>query len=73
MCEINHLKKIIMCSDDMTADVDHLHVKIIYLVSFSYIVIDDLVCMYIFMYIHTYVCMYVCVCKIRLCLFHIDL
>jgi hypothetical protein len=30
-----------MCSDDMTIDVDHLYVKIIHLVNFSYIVIED--------------------------------
>jgi hypothetical protein len=39
MSEINHFKDFIMCSDDMTADVDHLHVKKIQLVGFSYIVI----------------------------------
>jgi hypothetical protein len=27
MSEINYFKKIILCSDDMTADVNHLHVK----------------------------------------------
>jgi hypothetical protein len=31
MSEINHFKKIILCSDDMTADVNHLHIKRIYL------------------------------------------
>jgi hypothetical protein len=41
MCEINHFKKFIMCSDDMTADVDQLYVKKIHLVGFSYIVIED--------------------------------
>jgi hypothetical protein len=42
MSEINHVKKIILCSGDMTADVDKLHVKRIHLVDFSYIVIEDL-------------------------------
>jgi hypothetical protein len=42
MSEINHIKVFIMCTDDITADVDHLHVKKIHLVSFSYIVIEDL-------------------------------
>jgi hypothetical protein len=31
MCEINHFKSFILCSCDMTADVDHLHVKRIHL------------------------------------------
>jgi hypothetical protein len=41
MSEINYFKKIIMCSDDMTADVYQLYVKKIHLVGFSYIVIED--------------------------------
>jgi hypothetical protein len=40
MSEINYFKVFIICSDDVTADVDHLHVKKIQLVSFSYIVIE---------------------------------
>jgi hypothetical protein len=40
MSEINHFKVFIMCSGDVTA-VDHLHVKRIHLIDFSYIVIDD--------------------------------
>jgi hypothetical protein len=39
MSKINHFKVFIICSDDMTANVDHLHVKRIYLAVFSYIVI----------------------------------
>ncbi len=30
-----------MISGDLTSDVDHLHVKRIYVVNFSYIVIED--------------------------------
>jgi hypothetical protein len=41
MSETNYFKKIIMCSDDMTTDVDQLYVKKIHLVGFSYIVIED--------------------------------
>jgi hypothetical protein len=41
MSEINHFKIFIIYSDDVTVDVDHLHVKRIHLVSFSYIVIED--------------------------------
>jgi hypothetical protein len=41
MSEINHFKVFIICSDDMIADVDHLHVKRIHIVGFSYIVIED--------------------------------
>jgi hypothetical protein len=41
MSEINHFKVFIICSDDMVADVDHLHVKRIHIVGFSYIVIED--------------------------------
>jgi hypothetical protein len=41
MNEIDHFKKIVLCSGDVTADVDHLHVKRIHLVGFSYIVIED--------------------------------
>jgi hypothetical protein len=41
MNEIGHFKVFLVCSSDVTADVDHLHVKRIPLVGFSYIVIDD--------------------------------
>jgi hypothetical protein len=41
MNEIDHFKVFVLCSDDVTANMDHLHVKRIYLVSFSYIVIED--------------------------------
>jgi hypothetical protein len=41
MSKINHFKVFIMCSDDVVVDVDHLHVKRIHLVDFSYIVIED--------------------------------
>jgi hypothetical protein len=41
MSEINYFKFFIMYSDDVTADVNYLHVKKIYLVNFSYIIIDD--------------------------------
>jgi hypothetical protein len=41
MNEIDHFKVFVFYSGDVTADVDHLHVKRIHLVSFSYIVIDD--------------------------------
>jgi hypothetical protein len=41
MNEINHFKVYVLYSDDVTTDVDHLHVKRIHLVSFSYIVIED--------------------------------
>jgi hypothetical protein len=37
MNEIDHFKKIVLCSND----VDHLHVKRIDLVDFFYIVIED--------------------------------
>jgi hypothetical protein len=41
MSKINHFKVFIIYSDDVTSDVDHLHVKRIHLVNFSYIVIED--------------------------------
>jgi hypothetical protein len=41
MNEIDHFKVFILYSGGVTADVDHLHVKRIYLVNFSYIVIED--------------------------------
>jgi hypothetical protein len=41
MNEINHFKFFLLCSGDVAADVDHLHVKRIQLVGFSYIVIED--------------------------------
>jgi hypothetical protein len=41
MNEIDHFKVFILCSGDVAADVDDLHVKRIHLVSFSYIVIED--------------------------------
>jgi hypothetical protein len=42
MREINYFKVFIMYSNDVAADVDYLHVKRIHLVSFSYIVIEDM-------------------------------
>jgi hypothetical protein len=41
MNEIDHFKVFILYSDDVIADVDHLYVKRIHLVNFSYIVIED--------------------------------
>jgi hypothetical protein len=41
MNEINHFKIFIRCSDDVTADIDHLHIKRIHLINFFYIVIED--------------------------------
>jgi hypothetical protein len=44
MCEINHFKAFILCSCDMAADVNHLHVKRIHLeslVGHLYIVRED--------------------------------
>jgi hypothetical protein len=42
MNEIDHFKVFILYSDDVTADMNHLYVKRIYLVNFSYIVIEDM-------------------------------
>jgi hypothetical protein len=42
MNEIDHFKIFILYSDDVAADVYHIHVKRIHLVGFSYIVIEDL-------------------------------
>jgi hypothetical protein len=41
--KIDHFKIYVLCSGDVVADVDHLHVKIIHFVDFSYIVIEDLI------------------------------
>jgi hypothetical protein len=44
MCEINYFKPFVLCSCDVAADVDHLHIKIIhleFLVSHLYIVRDN--------------------------------
>jgi hypothetical protein len=44
MNEINHFIFFVLCSGDMAANVDHLHVKrihLVHLVGFSYIVIED--------------------------------
>jgi hypothetical protein len=41
MNEIDYFKVFVFCSGNMITDVDHLHVKKIYLVSFSYIVIEN--------------------------------
>jgi hypothetical protein len=41
MNEIDHFKFFVFYSGDVTTDVDHLHIKRIHLVNFSYIVIDD--------------------------------
>jgi hypothetical protein len=42
MNEFDYFKVFILYSGDVIADMDHLHVKRIHLVSFSYIVIDNL-------------------------------
>jgi hypothetical protein len=39
--EINYFKVYILCSGDMSADIDQLHVKKIQLVDLSYIVMED--------------------------------
>jgi hypothetical protein len=41
MNEIDYFKVFILYNNDVTTDVDHLHVKRIYLVNLSYIVIED--------------------------------
>jgi hypothetical protein len=41
MNEIDRFKVFVFYNGDVTADVDQLYVKRIYLVSFSYIVIED--------------------------------
>jgi hypothetical protein len=41
MNEIDYFKIFVFYSGDVTTDVDHLHIKRIHLVNFSYIVIDD--------------------------------
>jgi hypothetical protein len=41
MNEIDYLKDFVLCSGDVAVDIDHLHIKIIHLVSFSYIIIED--------------------------------
>jgi hypothetical protein len=46
MDEIDHFNIFILCSDDVAADVDHLHIKRIHLVGFSYVVIEDSCCDY---------------------------
>jgi hypothetical protein len=40
MNEFDHFKVFIVCSGDVTADMDHLYVKRIHLMSFSYIVVN---------------------------------
>jgi hypothetical protein len=42
MNEIDYFKVFVLYSDDMAAEVDHLHVKRIHLVRFSYVVIKDM-------------------------------
>jgi hypothetical protein len=41
MNEMDHFQVCVLCISDVTADVDHLHIKKIYLVNFSYIVVED--------------------------------
>jgi hypothetical protein len=38
---VDHFKNFVLCSGDVATDVDHLYVKRIHLVCFSYIVIED--------------------------------
>jgi hypothetical protein len=42
MNEIDHFKVFVLYNSDVTTDVDHLHIKRIQLMSFSYIIIDDM-------------------------------
>jgi hypothetical protein len=48
MNEIDHFKVFILYSGDVAADVDKLYVKIIHLVSLSYIVIEDFISLALF-------------------------
>jgi hypothetical protein len=41
MNKIDYFKNFILCNGDVTANVNHMHIKIIHLVNFSYIIIDD--------------------------------
>jgi hypothetical protein len=41
MNEIDYFKVFVLYNDDVAADMDHLYVKRILLIGFSYIVIDD--------------------------------
>jgi hypothetical protein len=47
MNEIDHFNILVLYSGDVAADVDYLHVKRIYLVSFFYIVIEDCICLFV--------------------------
>jgi hypothetical protein len=42
MNEIDDFKVFVLCSGDVTAHVDRLHIKRIHLVDFSYIVINNI-------------------------------
>jgi hypothetical protein len=54
MNEIDHFKVFVLCSDDVTTDVDHLYVKRIHLVSFSYrAMVQDFKMSYI--YVNSYI------------------
>jgi hypothetical protein len=61
MNEIDYFKVFVLCSDDVVADVDHLHVKIMYLMCLSYIVIKDTpaasyyLLFFIFLYIYLFI------------------
>jgi hypothetical protein len=39
MNEIDHVKVFVLYSDDVAVNIDHLHIKQIHLIDFSYIVI----------------------------------
>jgi hypothetical protein len=41
MNEIDYFKKYIFYNGDVAGDIDYLHIKRIYLMSFSYIIIED--------------------------------
>jgi hypothetical protein len=41
MNEIDYFKVFVLCSGDVAADVDHMHIKRIHLVGLSYIVMED--------------------------------
>jgi hypothetical protein len=41
MNEIDYFKNFVLCSGDVSADVDHMHIKRLHLVGLSYIVMED--------------------------------
>jgi hypothetical protein len=67
--KIDHFKIYVLCSGDVVADVYHLHVKIIHFMDFSYIVIEDLILVWLGVVVY-FICVNFCTSNCSLLFLH---